>query len=341
MSLPEGDTNTHQVLLMLSITSRSTGFAFAAALSLGAATVGAQSGLLPAGTVVLVRTTSAFDSRTAQTGQSFETTVDQNVSLDGYSVLPAGTKVGGTIALARAATRAQSGVIDLHFDKLVMSDGSIVPITGKLTSTDSAERRQINADPNAHVVLVGARGGIGAAIAGAGSSQNPNNILSALGAMLSEGRDVAVPAGTQIAVELERGVSLRRRGRIAANDPSAIYTSADRIQAAQRALTQRNYYRGAITGELDNTTRRALFAFQIDNKMTGTGNLDARTAQLLGVAVAATDNALTPDQATAVRQNAQTVLGNYRASIGINTSGRANSGRAYNANELEALFEIG
>src|ERR1051325_2745971 len=120
MSLPEGDTNTHQVLLMLSITSRSTGFAFAAALSLGAATVGAQSGLLPAGTVILARTTTAFDSRTAQTGQTFETTVDQNVSLDGYSVLPAGTKVGGTIALARRAPPARARGVDLPFDKLVV-----------------------------------------------------------------------------------------------------------------------------------------------------------------------------------------------------------------------------
>src|SRR5438874_1043807 len=81
----------------------------------------------------------------------------------------------------------------------------------------------------AHVVLVGGRGGIGASIAAAGSSQNPNNILSALGAMLSEGRDVAVPAGTQLAVELVSAVSLRGRGRVAsANDPSTIYTSADR-----------------------------------------------------------------------------------------------------------------
>src|SRR5204862_506008 len=127
-----------------------------------------------------------------------------------------------------------------------------------------------------------------AAIAGAGSSQNPNNILSALGSLLSEGRDVAVAAGTQLAVELERSVSLRRRGRImAANDPSVIYTSADRVRAAQQALAQRNYYRGTLTGELDNATRRALFAFQIDNNMTGTGNLDGRTAQLLGVAVGA------------------------------------------------------
>src|ERR1051325_3765394 len=99
MSLPEGDTNTHQVLLMLSITSRSTGFAFAAALSLGAAAVGAQSGLLPAGTVILVRTTAAFDSRTAQTGQTFETTVDQNVSIDGYSVLPAGVAVDADVLI--------------------------------------------------------------------------------------------------------------------------------------------------------------------------------------------------------------------------------------------------
>jgi peptidoglycan hydrolase-like protein with peptidoglycan-binding domain len=318
--------------------------AAAAALALGAAPLAGQSRVLPAGTVIVVKTTTALDSRTAQVGQTFETTVEQDVGVDAYTVVPAGTRVRGTITMARAATRSQSGVIDVHFDRLLLADGSSVTIAGKLTSTDSAERRQINADPNAHVVLVGERGGIGAAIAGAGGSQNPNNILAALGGLLSEGRDVAVPAGTPLAVELTERVSLRGRGRIAANAASAtstIYTASDIVRAAQQALAQRNYYRGAMTGTLDNATRRALFAFQIDNNMTGTGNLDGRTAQLLGLSLNASGGAsMAPDEASALRRDAMTVLNRERTLIGINNGGRGTPGRAYSQAELEVLFAL-
>ena len=312
-----------------------------AAAALASAPLGAQSRLtIPAGTVFLVRTTTPFESATAQVGQRFETTVEQDVGINDYAVVPAGSRIGGTITMARAATRSQSGVIDLHFDRLILANGSTIAIEGKLTSTDSAERRQINADPNAHVVLVGGRGGIGAAIAGAGGSQNPNNILSALGSLLSEGRDVAVPAGTPLAVELERAVTLQGRRRMAASDPSTIYTSADRVRAAQQALSQRNYYRGAITGTLDNATRRALFSFQVDNGLTGTGNLDGRTAQALGLSLGVTGFAMSSEQASTLRRDADGLLGRYRSFIGINNSGRSTPGRAYSQGELEVMFAL-
>ena len=127
------------------------------------------------------------------------------------------------ITVVRPATRQQSGVIEVVFNQIVLSDGTTVPISGKLTSTDSTERRQIERDPNARVVLVGERGGIGAAIAGAGPSRSPNNIFAALGSLLSEGRDVNVPAGTTLAVEIEQPLSLRGRGRIRGDDANTIF----------------------------------------------------------------------------------------------------------------------
>ena len=327
---------------MLSFTSSARFVAIGAAVALAAAPISAQSRVLPAGTVILVRTTTALDSRTAQVGQTFETTVEQDVGIDAYSVVPTGSRVRGTITMSRAATRSQSGVIDVRFDRLIFSDGSSITINGKLTSTDSAERRQINADPNARVVLLGQRGGIGAAIAGAGGSQNPNNILSALGGMLSEGRDVAVPAGSQLAVELIDRVSLRGRGRIAAGAAgSTIFTATDVVSAAQRALAQRNYYRGTANGTLDNATRRALFAFQIDNGMTGTGNLDGRTAQLLGLSLnAAGGSSMSSEEATSLRRDAQTVLNRERTALGINNNFRGQTGRNYSQAELEVLFAL-
>ncbi|MEO5903555.1 MAG: hypothetical protein ABIQ55_06035, partial [Gemmatimonadaceae bacterium] len=143
--------------------------AWSLALSTLAATAAsAQTRLtLPAGTVIIVRTTSALQSNTARTGQTFETTVVDAIGLDNYTVVPSGSRIRGTITFAKPANRQESGVIQVDFNRLLLPDGTSYPIVGRLTSTDAAERRQIDADPNSRVVLVGGRGGIGAAIAGA------------------------------------------------------------------------------------------------------------------------------------------------------------------------------
>src|ERR1700730_11822274 len=178
---------------------RSTSWGIALALMRASAASAQIRPVLPAGTVIIVRTTGPLQSVSAQSGQTFETTVDESVGVDEYTVIPAGSRIRGVVNLARPATRQQAGVIEAVVDRLTLPDGSSLPITGKLTSTDTTERRQIESDPNARVVLVGGRGGIGAAIAGAGTGRSANNVFSALGGMLSEGRDVSVPAGTPLA----------------------------------------------------------------------------------------------------------------------------------------------
>lgn len=308
-----------------------------------ASTASAQSRVvLPAGSVVIVRTTSALESSNAKAGQVFETSVEENVGVDEYTVIPAGSKIRGTVTLATPATRQQSGVIDVVFDRLTLPDGSTLPLAGRLTSTDSAERRQIKSDPNARVVFVGARGGIGAAIAGAGSGKSSNNILAALGGMLSEGRDVSVPAGTPLAVELDRAVTLRGRGRVRGAEGSTIYTAPERVRAAQQALAAQNYYRGAINGQLDDATRRALFAFQIDRQMNGTGNLDGRTAEALGLNLGAAlaGVALSATEASSVRLNAQNIVARYRGDLSASAVGRLDVGRAYSQGDVDLWFAL-
>ncbi|HEX4935569.1 MAG TPA: hypothetical protein VFV33_20450, partial [Gemmatimonadaceae bacterium] len=127
--------------------------------------------VLPAGTVLIGRTTAPLQSATATVGQTFEVTVDDAVGVDGYSVIPGGSRIRGVITVARAATRQESGVLEVVFDRLLLADGASFTLAGKLTSTDSAERRQIRENGNARVALVGGRGGIGAAIAGAGAGR--------------------------------------------------------------------------------------------------------------------------------------------------------------------------
>lgn len=298
--------------------------------------------VLPAGTVIIVHTTTPLQSATARTGQTFDTNVEESVGVDEYTAIPAGSKIRGRVTLATPATRQQSGVIDVVFDRITLPNGSSFPISGKLTSTDPAERQQIESDPNAHVVLVGGRGGIGAAIAGAGSSQSQNSIFAALGNLLSEGRDVSVPSGTQLGVEIENAVSLRSGGRMRGTEASTIYTASERVRAAQQALAQRNYYRGSINGQLDDATRQALFQFQADQRLSATGNLDGRTARALGINLGGglSGSALTASQASMVRRDAQQLVSRLRTELSASGLGRLDPSRAYAQGDLDLWFAL-
>ena len=300
--------------------------------------------VLPAGSVIIVRTTAPLQSATVKQGQMFETNIDESVGIDEFTVIPAGSKIRGVVTLATPATRQQSGVIEVVFDRLMLPNGSTFPITGRLTSTDSAERRQIESDPNARVVLVGERGGIGAAIAGAGSGKSANNVFSALGAMLSEGRDVSLPAGTPLAVQLDNAVTLRGGGRLRGSEASTIYTAAERIREAQQALTRLNYYRGPVNGQLNDDTRNALFQFQVDRGMRGTGNLDGRSAQALGLTLGTgttvSGTVLTSSAASVVRRDAQYVVTRLRNELSASGVGRLNASRAYTQADMDLWFAL-
>jgi peptidoglycan hydrolase-like protein with peptidoglycan-binding domain len=302
----------------------------------------AQRVSLPAGSVIIVRTTTPLQSATAQSGQTFETTVDESIGVDDYTVIPSGSRIRGVISTARRASRQQSGVVEVTFDQLMLADGTTLPIRGKLTSTDSAERRQIKANPSGKVVLVGGQGGIGAAIAAAGSNNRSNNFLSALGNLLAEGRDVDVPAGTPLAVELEASVMLRGGRRARGTDANTIFTAPERVRAAQQALAQRNYYRGSANGRVDDATRRALFQFQVDQRIAATGNLDGRTAQALGMNLSGglAGGTLSSDAASSVRRDAQSLASRYRSELRISSSGRLDPSRTYGQGDLDLLFAL-
>ena len=297
--------------------------------------------VLPAGTVILVRTQTQLESSAARVGQTFSTIVDDTVDVDNYTVIPSGSRIQGVVTYVQPATRSQSGVIEVDFNQITLSDGTSYPIQGRLTSTDAAERRQIESSSNQRVVLVGGRGGIGAAIAGAGSqTSSTSGILGALGSLLSEGRNVAVPAGTQLAVQLEQSVTLRSRGGRRGNN-AGLLTSTQLIRAAQNALAQQNYYRGTVDGTLTYATQRALFEYQTDKGLTATGNLDWRTAQALGISnlVGAGSGSgtvggglggnvvLTSTEAATVRRNAQMIAARQRQDLSVTTAGRLNNSR--------------
>src|SRR5688572_17077693 len=138
-----------------SVVTKSAGLTAALLLSAAIAISAQSRSTLPAGTVITVKTTTPLQSTTAKQGDIFETVIEEDVVADQMVVIPAGSRVRGVVALATKATRQESGVIDIVFDRLLHADGTTYAIQGKLTSADTAERRQIDANPNQRVVLVG------------------------------------------------------------------------------------------------------------------------------------------------------------------------------------------
>ena len=317
-----------------------------AGLGLGTFTspaLGQQRILLPEGTVVTVQIDGALSSRSAREGATISTRVTDSVRVEGYTVIPAGSLIRGIVTNVRPASAQESGVIGLEFDQLTPPGGTTVAIDGKLTSTDPAERRQIDAQGDSRVVLVGGRRGAGAAVGaiGAGQPDDPiSGILGALGGLLSEGDDVQIPAGTRLAVQLERGVVLSASGRPSAEaDAFTIFTSTEMIRAAQDALRSQQYYRGASDGQLGEQTQRALVAFQIDNGILVTGNLDGRTAQALGLSLGG-PSGLDAEEAVLMLRSAEIATARYREALGITTTGRLSARRAYDPAELELYFAL-
>ena len=323
-----------------------TGGALSLLLMLAAApALEAQNRLvLPRGSVIIVRTATPLESSSARVGQTFYTNVLDSLGVDGYTVIPAGSRIRGVVRMVQPATRQESGVLEVAFDQLSLPDGTVFPLVGRLTSTDSAERRQIESSADQRVVLVGGRGGIGAVIAGAGSSSSSSsNLLSALGSLLSTGENVRVPVGTPLAVKLDQRLVLRGRGIARRPDASTIYTDTERIREAQRALQRLNYYRGTLDGELSYATQRALIEYQIDRNVPATGNLDGRTAQLLGLSLDISGGGaavLSATEASTLRRDAQSLVARERADLSISTVGRLDTRRAYSENDMEMWFAI-
>ncbi|HEU4556454.1 MAG TPA: hypothetical protein VFS20_01350, partial [Longimicrobium sp.] len=53
--------------------------------------------VLPAGSVILVRTTTPLESNNVRVGQTFETSVAETVNADEYTVIPAGSRIRGVV----------------------------------------------------------------------------------------------------------------------------------------------------------------------------------------------------------------------------------------------------
>ncbi len=92
---------------------------------------------LPAGTKLEVRLQSAVAS-TAKPGDKVETVVIAPAVVDGRILIPAGSKVNGTVKTATAAQAEARAQLALEFNELVLPTGAKKPLALELQDVDNA-----------------------------------------------------------------------------------------------------------------------------------------------------------------------------------------------------------
>jgi hypothetical protein len=92
--------------------------------------------VVPAGTVLVVRTTEALGSKTSQAGQTFGATLAQPVTVEGRTALAGGSQVSGTVVTAKAKGKVKGeGQLDLKLTSVSVGGQTYSIHTVVLSST--------------------------------------------------------------------------------------------------------------------------------------------------------------------------------------------------------------
>jgi len=168
------------------------------------------SATLPEGTEMQVRLEQPLSSKTAKVEDRVEASVAVPVVVDGRVVVPAGTRVQGTVTgVQRGERPVKGGKLELRFDSIYLDDRTRKDLRAQVVSVKddfnlgggNAKRAGIGAVLGGVIgkVIGGTKGAIIGAVLGGGG---------ALAAGLGE--DVELPAGTILALRLERPVDVTR-----------------------------------------------------------------------------------------------------------------------------------
>jgi hypothetical protein len=171
--------------------------------------------VVPAGTVLTIRTAQPLSSKTAQTGTSFAGNVATPISLEGKLVIPSGSSVTGTVRDAKKAGKFKGGaILALALDSLTVK-GHTYNIETEFFSQESKGKGKRTAG-----VIVGGTG-VGAAIggiAGGGKGAAIGAVTGAaagtVGAALTGGnKNIELPAESALSFRLVSPLTLKPEGQ--------------------------------------------------------------------------------------------------------------------------------
>jgi hypothetical protein len=186
--------------------------------------------ILPAGTVIPVRTTEGLSSDRNHAGDTFSATLEQPLVANGWVVARRGQSVIGRVAQAQKAGHGQSDShLGLELGELVLIDGRQVPVSTQLSQKVAAGPSQgQKVGTVAATTVIGATIG---AIAGRGTGAAIGAGVGATagigGVMATRGRPTVVPPETVLTFTLQ----------------APLQVSTAQSQVAFQPVSQRDYGR--------------------------------------------------------------------------------------------------
>lgn len=168
----------------------------------------------------------------AKAGDFIEATVNQNIPLNGSGYLPAGSVISGQVTEAKAGRRlSRSGSLSIAFNNLRLPSGASFPMTahlvgsiGRYKDVNGVERGEGWKAKLGQFALRGVGGaGLGAALgtglgaivnggSGAGTGAWAGAAfgggLGAMDMLLRKGRDVIIPSGTEMKLQMDQPLNL-------------------------------------------------------------------------------------------------------------------------------------
>ena len=170
--------------------------------------------VIPAGTVLTVRTGQALGSKTSQTGQTFLASLAQPLSVKGRPALPVGATVSGTVVNAKAKGKIKGeGQLDLTLKSISVGGHTYKIHTNVLSSTEKGKGKRTAVTTGggaAGGALIGglAGGGKGAGIgllAGAGAGL--------VGGAFTGNKQIEIPSESALSFTLSAPLTLPPPGQ--------------------------------------------------------------------------------------------------------------------------------
>jgi hypothetical protein len=178
---------------------------------------------IPAGTKVLLATTTSLNTISATNESSLYLEAVSDVIEQNRLVFPIGSRVqGSVIKTARPGRIKGRANLQFHFDRVILPNNYVVPVSGRLVSLAGADYEtkrsgtiqpvdQIDKDAKTMLASVGTSAAIGALAGGGRGAWQGAAIGAAFGiaiAMFKRGDDIHLQTGTRMEMTLDHDVSI-------------------------------------------------------------------------------------------------------------------------------------
>jgi hypothetical protein len=169
--------------------------------------------VIPAGTVLTVRTVQALGSKTSQAGQSFIATLAQPVTVEGITVIPAGATVTGTVVTAKTKGKIKGeGELSLALTSLSTKGQTYKIKTHLISSTVKGKGKRTAATTGGGAIGGALIGGLAGGGKGAGIGLLLGGGAGLVGGALTGNKQIEIPAESALSFTLAAPLTLPPAG---------------------------------------------------------------------------------------------------------------------------------